>query len=479
MPRPTFPAYADRSGFNALLPSRAPRPRAEGDLAVDHAVVGAGFTGLAAACRLAQLEPQSRIVVVEATEIGEGASARNSGFAGPRDLPAGPTAADRARATALDRFAGEGWAWLMDQVETHGIDCALRLSGRIRAAATARGAARVEALRDAVAAADMAHEMLDRAALEERIGTAYYRCALFTPDGFVLDPAALVRGLADALPANVVLCENTPLLSLAHRERWQLETPAARIAARNVVLATNAAIRKLGHLRDRLVTIYTYAALTAPLAPADAARLGTMPVWGLAPVLPGAAIGHVRRGRWDLGEDQIGGDVPGAGDGPRRLDELRGIGKSAEPPDGRNLRREHGAACREPGASPQPQGGNRGILGLFQARALGAVLERVDLDEQTEAADAGQFGGRQTGGDQVAASEPLRHLTEIEFQRACHARSLLATDVPSLICAALQPDHVGNAGAARQHRGWRRPGQRPVRFARACRDRVDGGDPDR
>jgi glycine/D-amino acid oxidase-like deaminating enzyme len=299
VPRPTFPAYADRSGFNALLPSRAPRPRAEGDLAVDHAVVGAGFTGLAAACRLAQLEPQSRIVVVEATEIGEGASARNSGFAGPRDLPAGPTAADRARATALDRFAGEGWAWLMDQVETHGIDCALRLSGRIRAAATARGAARVEALRDAVAAADMAHEMLDRAALEERIGTAYYRCALFTPDGFVLDPAALVRGLADALPANVVLCENTPLLSLAHRERWQLETPAARIAARNVVLATNAAIRKLGHLRDRLVTIYTYAALTAPLAPADAARLGTMPVWGL---LPAHRLGTtVRR----VGDDRL------------------------------------------------------------------------------------------------------------------------------------------------------------------------------
>ena len=49
MPRQTFPAYADRCGFNALLPPRAPRPRAEGDVVADHVVVGAGYTGLAAA----------------------------------------------------------------------------------------------------------------------------------------------------------------------------------------------------------------------------------------------------------------------------------------------------------------------------------------------------------------------------------------------------------------------------------------------
>ncbi|MEY4793532.1 MAG: hypothetical protein RL724_468, partial [Pseudomonadota bacterium] len=59
--------------------------------------------------------------------------------------------------------------------------------------------------------------------------------------------------------------------------------PAAQITAPTVIMATNAAICHFGYLRDRLVTIYTYAALTDPLGLADAAQLGSMPVWGLLP----------------------------------------------------------------------------------------------------------------------------------------------------------------------------------------------------
>jgi glycine/D-amino acid oxidase-like deaminating enzyme len=283
MSRATYPAYSDRCGFNALLSPRVPRPRAEGDIVVDHAVVGAGYTGLAVARRLAQLAPQARIALIEATEIGEGSSARNSGFAGPTELPAGPAPADRARADALNRFGAEGWAWLMEQIEAHGIACGLQRSGRIKAAATELGAAQVRLLQSAVEAACLPHAVLDRDALQQRIGTSYYRTGLFTEEGYVLDPAALVRGLAGALPENVALHERTPLLSMVRRDRWHLETPAARIVARNVVMATNAAIRNFGYLRDRLVTIYTYAALSAPLDAVDAARLGAMPVWGLLP----------------------------------------------------------------------------------------------------------------------------------------------------------------------------------------------------
>lgn len=283
MPRLTHPAYPDRCGFNALLPSRVPRGRAEGDIAADYVVVGAGYTGLAAARRLAQLQPQSRIIVIEASEIGEGSSGRNSGFASPRDLPSGPTAADRAQAEALNRFSEEGWAWLMEQIETHQIDCDLQRSGRIKAAATDLGAQQVHALHAAVQAAGIPHEVLDRRALEERIGTAYYQCALQTQEGYLLDPAALIRGLAGALPDNVSLHENTPLLSIRRRDTWHLATPAAHITAPCVMMATNAAIRNFGWLRDRLVTIYTYAALSAPLRPADVAQLGSLQVWGLLP----------------------------------------------------------------------------------------------------------------------------------------------------------------------------------------------------
>jgi NADPH-dependent 2,4-dienoyl-CoA reductase/sulfur reductase-like enzyme len=53
MNRPNFPLYADVCGFNALLPRRIARAPATGDVAADHVIVGAGFTGLAAARRLA------------------------------------------------------------------------------------------------------------------------------------------------------------------------------------------------------------------------------------------------------------------------------------------------------------------------------------------------------------------------------------------------------------------------------------------
>ena len=141
MNRPSFPLYADLCGFNALLPKRTACAPAEGDVAADHVIVGAGFTGLAAARRLAELQPQARIVVIEATEVGEGSSGRNSGFASPRDLPSGPSAADLDRAEALNRFTEEGWAWLLEPIARHKIDCGLQRSGRIKAAATERGEA--------------------------------------------------------------------------------------------------------------------------------------------------------------------------------------------------------------------------------------------------------------------------------------------------------------------------------------------------
>ena len=45
-----------------------------------HVVIGAGYTGLAAARRLAELQPQEPILVLDASSAGEGSAGRNSGF---------------------------------------------------------------------------------------------------------------------------------------------------------------------------------------------------------------------------------------------------------------------------------------------------------------------------------------------------------------------------------------------------------------
>ena len=283
MSSPSFPDYPDLCGWNALLAPRRPRPAASGRMAVKYAVVGAGYTGLAAARRLAELEPAAEIVVLEATTVGEGSSARNSGFVSPRDIPAGTSAGEIQRTEALNRFGEEGFDWLCALMTRHGIDCDLRLTGRIKAAATQAGAAGVRSLRDAVRELGVAHAYLDADEMQARIGSRYYQCGLYTGEGYLLQPAALIRGLADALPATVRLCENSPVRAMHRDGAWRLATGDAEITADVVIMATNAAVKHFGYLRDRLVTIYTYAAITEAMSPDDVAQLGAMPEWGLLP----------------------------------------------------------------------------------------------------------------------------------------------------------------------------------------------------
>jgi glycine/D-amino acid oxidase-like deaminating enzyme len=61
-----------------------PRPSLDGDLEVDVAIVGAGYTGLWTAYYLASADPALRIAVVEAEIAGFGASGRNGGWCSAR-----------------------------------------------------------------------------------------------------------------------------------------------------------------------------------------------------------------------------------------------------------------------------------------------------------------------------------------------------------------------------------------------------------
>ncbi|MDO7565345.1 MAG: FAD-dependent oxidoreductase, partial [OM182 bacterium] len=76
----TFPDYQQTSGWNALLPAREDSPSLQKDLASDVLIIGAGWTGIAAAKRWQSLSPETNIVLIDASEIGEGNPGRNSGF---------------------------------------------------------------------------------------------------------------------------------------------------------------------------------------------------------------------------------------------------------------------------------------------------------------------------------------------------------------------------------------------------------------
>ena len=78
------------------------RPQLPGDIDVDVAIVGAGFTGLWCAYYLKKLEPTLRIAVLEKTHVGFGASGRNGGWC-HAEYPLGHVqlAEDHGRDTAM------------------------------------------------------------------------------------------------------------------------------------------------------------------------------------------------------------------------------------------------------------------------------------------------------------------------------------------------------------------------------------------
>ncbi|MCZ8185788.1 MAG: FAD-binding oxidoreductase [Beijerinckiaceae bacterium] len=282
MPSSPLPDYRDPCGWNRMLSPRQPQPVAEGRIRARYAIVGAGYTGLAAARRLHELDPSADIVVLEGTEIGEGSSGRNSGFANPRDSKIGLSTTQMERAEKLNEFAAEGFAYLIEAMDRGGFSCDLEKTGRITGAATEPGAAKIRSMAEGARSHGFAHEFLDAEGMRCLIGSAYYRCGIRTEEGYLLQPAALIRGLADSLPAEIRLFENSPVLALEGGAPRRVRTAKAEIEADIVILATNAAIKHFGFWRDGLVTIYTYAGITEAMVPEDAAQLG-IPAWGLLP----------------------------------------------------------------------------------------------------------------------------------------------------------------------------------------------------
>jgi glycine/D-amino acid oxidase-like deaminating enzyme len=284
MSKSAYPTYSNRCGWNAMLPPRTPRPALTCDLAVDYAVIGAGYTGLAAARRLSELDPQGRIAVLEATTVGEGSSARNSGFTAPIVLPRTATIATADKARKQTHLFTEGFGWLREILRTNRIDCDMHNVGSIRAAATEKGEATLREVAEVARVNKWAHTILGRTEIRDRTGADYYRYGIHLHDTWLLQPAALIRGLADALPDAVSLYENTAVNELRRDGTgWRLATAGGTVTCRTVVLANNGFISRLGYLKSRMTTIYTYAAVTEAVGDADIEQLGRSEHWGILP----------------------------------------------------------------------------------------------------------------------------------------------------------------------------------------------------
>lgn len=117
---------------------------------------------------------------------------------------------------------------------------------------------------------EIEHSSLDQQAMQSRFGTTLYQAGVHVRPGGLVQPAALVRGLADGLPSNVKLVENCPVLKVQSGDSIKLQLAKGEVIADNLVMATNYEAPKLGFLRRRLIG----STLSGALPGLNRARIG-------------------------------------------------------------------------------------------------------------------------------------------------------------------------------------------------------------
>lgn len=290
MPRRRHSFPTDRHGWAEFLPQRRGRPPLKGAHRAPWAVIGAGVTGLACARRLAELHPDQEILLLEARLVGQGASGRNSGFAvAVSHFPDAFDAAQRPEYNRVNRINRSGLEILRSLIGEHGIACDWREIGIHHTAADRPAIRECGNFLHYLAAMDVPHTPLDGEMLQSRLGTALYRTGVHVHAGALVQPAALVRGLADNLPDNVRLHEQSPVLAIENGAPLALELPHGRVQVDKLILATNHEAPKLGFLRNYLTGSTLSGSFTRVLNDEELASLGGLAEWGVLSLHGGGA----------------------------------------------------------------------------------------------------------------------------------------------------------------------------------------------
>ena len=280
----------DGHGWGELLQPRQPCAALTADKRVAWAVIGAGLTGLACARRLAALHPDQEILLLDARCVGQGASGRNSGFVVATSQFNGgfdPDQIEHYRRVNRINFAGLDL--LHAQVAENSIACQWRRDGFIHTAIDQMALREYDFFQRYLEALEIDHDVLGAGELQARLGSSLYQAGIAIGDGALVQPAALVRGLADSLPANVTLFEQSPVLEIVDGKSLTLRLADAEVICDRVVVATNYEAPKLGLLRRYLIGSTLAGSFTRVLTQAERASLGSLREWGALSLHGGGA----------------------------------------------------------------------------------------------------------------------------------------------------------------------------------------------
>ncbi len=254
------------------LPAAPPPARA------DVVIVGSGYTGLCAALPIARAGRS--VVVLDAEDAGWGCSSRNGGQVSTSIKPGFDDLAQlhgEERAFAMVKEGHNALAFLDAHIRAEEIDCSWERVGRFTGA---HNSTQYEALGHKIAhqrkGLEVEAHLIPRAEQHKEIGTDAYFGGVVYPAHGSLDPAKYHQGLLDrAVAAGATVIPHCPVEAIERDGAgFTVATPKGRIAARDVIVATNGYTAPVTpDLRRRVIPIGSYIIATEPLEPALAQRL--------------------------------------------------------------------------------------------------------------------------------------------------------------------------------------------------------------
>jgi len=247
-----------------------PRESLSGDQTTQVVIVGAGYSGLWTAYYLKKLDPSLEITIVESSFAGRGAAGRNGGWCSyhlPNFSALAEHSATRDAATQILPHLFE----MVDEVgritALEGIDCDFHKGGVVHVAITKAQEksllVELELFEQLGFGKDQVR--LDKLSMDKKIRMANSRGGLFSPHCAVVDPAKLVRGLAEVVERmGVRIFEQSPVTSIS---QGMIKTKDGTISADKIVLASEGYTNHhKGLPKNRFLPVHTFMAVTEPLA---------------------------------------------------------------------------------------------------------------------------------------------------------------------------------------------------------------------
>lgn len=279
-----LPRYDRRCGWYEQLEQVSDFPALREDVQVDVVVIGGGFVGCAAARRMAENRPDAEVLLIEALKVGQGASGRNSGFVIDQPHKRDLESDDEQLKQKIIRLSRVAVEYLETQIERFNIDCQWSHAGKYQAAVGPRGRKHLDHYEQLLQKNGEEYHRLSKEEMRSVFGTDFYSAAIHTPGGALMQPAALMRGLADSMPDNVRIAEHTPVTSIKRTHfGFELKTDKVRIECKQIILGTNIFTAELGYMADRILPIMTFASMTKPLTEEQLRRYGGQLDWGITP----------------------------------------------------------------------------------------------------------------------------------------------------------------------------------------------------